>query len=534
VEGDLGSATEDGAELARRLSVDFFRGVAAANLLGAALVTAFLTLVVPVPADSTAGTALFFNMVTLGYVLVAIPVGILWGRSLAAPVVGWLSEARAPTPAERDRTLAFPLLGYRVMGPLWAGAALLFGILNAAFGSPGFGAVAGLTIALGGVTTCTVILLWAERALRDVLALALRSGVPEEPVGPGVGARMVLAWALATGIPLFGVVLAAAALLLGAELSGERLAATALFLGALGLGVGLLGVWIAGRSVADPVEAVRAALAEVERGNLEAEVQIFQGSEVGLLAAGFNRMVAGLRERERLREAFGTFVDPELAERVLREGTVLAGEELPVSILFLDVRGFTTMAEQRSAREVVSALNDLYERVVPIVIGHGGHANKFIGDGMLAVFGAPERHDDHADRAVAAALEIGELVREDFPDGFRVGMGVNSGRVLVGTIGGGGRLDFTVIGDPVNTAARVEAATRTTGDDILITDATRELLKRDHGEFEQRPPVPLKGKAAPVRLYAPSSGTPARTSANRSSTQGRGRTQVTRPARTGP
>src|SRR5207244_12285631 len=117
-------------------------------------------------------------------------------------------------------------------------------------------------------------------------------GVPKEPVGPVVGARMVLAWGLATGIPLFGVVLVAAAVLLGTDLSADRLASTALFLGALGLTVGLLAVWIAGRSVADPVEGVRAALAEVERGNLEAEARVSQGSEVGLPAAGFNRMVA--------------------------------------------------------------------------------------------------------------------------------------------------------------------------------------------------------------------------------------------------
>lgn len=492
-----------GAELARRLRVDFFRAVAGANVLGAAVVTGFLALVVPGPADTNTGDALLANAVGLTYVLVAIPVGIVWGRSLAAPILTWLAEERAPTADERARTLEFPLLGYRVIGPLWIGGALVSAALNAALASPGYGAMVGVTIVLGGVTTCTVIILWAERTMRDVLALALESGVPDEPVGPGVGTRMVLTWALATGIPLFGVVLVAVAALLGADVSTDRLAATALFLAVLGLVVGLLAVWIAGRSVADPVEAVRAELGKVERGDLDAEVAISQGSEIGLLAAGFNRMVGGLRERERLREAFGAFVDPELADRVLREGTDLAGEELEVSILFLDVRGFTTLAEHGTPREVVSTLNELYEQVVPIVIGNGGHANKFIGDGMLAVFGAPERHRDHADRAVAAALEIASRVGESFEGRLGIGVGVNSGRVLVGTIGGGGRLDFTVIGDPVNTAARVEAATRTTGDDVLITGATRALLERDHGRFEERPPVPLKGKSEPVRLYAP-------------------------------
>lgn len=180
-------------------------------------------------------------------------------------------------------------------------------------------------------------------------------------------------------------------MLLGTELSAERLAVTAIFLGAIGLGVGLLAVWIAGRSIADPVEAVRAALSEVERGNLDAEVRISQGSEVGLLGAGFNRMVEGLRERERIREAFGTYVDRDVAEHILREGTSLAGEEVEVTMLFLDIRGFTTFAERLSAPQVVTTLNRLFERIVPIIHAHGGHVDKYVGDGLLAVFGAPRR-----------------------------------------------------------------------------------------------------------------------------------------------
>ena len=167
------------------------------------------------------------------------------------------------------------------------------------------------------------------------------------------------------------------------------------------------------------------------------------------------------------------------------------------------MRGFTSLAERTGARDVVARLNALYERVVPIVLAHGGHANKFIGDGMLAIFGAPERLADHADRAVEAALEIARAVRDAFGGELRVGLGVNSGRVLVGTVGGGGRLDFTVIGDPVNTAARVEAATRETDDDVLITEATRTRLQREHCAWQRRPPIPLKGKSEPVALYAP-------------------------------
>jgi adenylate cyclase len=171
--------------------------------------------------------------------------------------------------------------------------------------------------------------------------------------------------------------------------------------------------------------------------------------------------------------------------------------------MFIDIRDFTRFAEQADAQEVVARLNELYDLIVPIILRHRGHASKFIGDGLLAVFGAPERLDDHADRAVAAALEIARAVRERYGEELRIGIGINSGRVVAGTVGGGGRLDFTVIGDPVNTAARVEAATRQTGDDVLITEATRALLKTDFGNWEERPPMPLKGKSEVVRLYAP-------------------------------
>jgi adenylate cyclase len=258
-------------------------------------------------------------------------------------------------------------------------------------------------------------------------------------------------------------------------------------------------------AVSGPIVDLRDAAHRVGRGDLAVRVPVLSTDETGELAAAFNAMVAGLRERERLHEAFGTFVDPALTERVLVEGPDLRGEEIEATILFLDVRGFTEFAERAAAQEVVACLNQLYAAVVPVVEHHGGHANKFIGDGLLAVFGAPERHCDHARRALAAARDIAQLVRDGSTGGLRVGLGVNSGRVVVGTIGGGRRRDFTVIGDPVNTAARVEAATRLTGDDILITESTLRAVGDAADDFEERPSVPLKGKTTVVRLYGPRS-----------------------------
>jgi class 3 adenylate cyclase len=257
------------------------------------------------------------------------------------------------------------------------------------------------------------------------------------------------------------------------------------------------------RSIMRPIDELRDATRRVAHGDLGVRVPVLSTDEIGRLAQSFNSAVQGLQERERLREAFGSYVDPGIAEKVLREGAVLQGDEVEVSVMFLDIRDFTAFAERSSAEEVVTALNEFWECVVPIVQRHGGHANKFVGDGMLAVFGAPDRHRDHADRAVAASLEIARTVADGYSGPFSIGIAVNSGPVMAGTIGGGGRLEFTVIGDAVNTAARVEEVTRVTGDAVLITEATRCLLERDFGGWDERPAIGLKGKSEPVGMYAP-------------------------------
>jgi class 3 adenylate cyclase len=202
-------------------------------------------------------------------------------------------------------------------------------------------------------------------------------------------------------------------------------------------------------------------------------------------------------------------VDPDVAERVLEEGELIEGQERVVTVMILDVCDFTEFAERSSARETVTFLNDLFGIAVPCVTTHGGHANKFLGDGLLAVFGAPERLEDHADCAVAAARGIADSLAEHFGEEVRFGIGVNSGPVVIGSVGGGGRLEFAVIGDPVNVAARVEHLTREIGGTILITEATRCLLStrmvRDRtiaSELEPRGDFALKGVSEPVPIYA--------------------------------
>jgi class 3 adenylate cyclase len=180
---------------------------------------------------------------------------------------------------------------------------------------------------------------------------------------------------------------------------------------------------------------------------------------------------------------------------------VFTGERREVSVMFVDIRDFTPFAEANTAEDTVARLNALFEIVVPAVVNAGGHVNKFLGDGALAIFGAPNDLAGHADAAVSAAASIHRLVAERFGGALRIGIGINTGVVIAGTIGGGGKLEFTLIGDAVNVAARVEQLTKTTGDPILLTGQCSDALVGRPPGLVDRGFHALKGKSAPVQVF---------------------------------
>ncbi|MFM8527662.1 MAG: adenylate/guanylate cyclase domain-containing protein [bacterium] len=256
------------------------------------------------------------------------------------------------------------------------------------------------------------------------------------------------------------------------------------------------------RSILRPIEDLEAATERIRQGRFDEHVPVTTADEFGELSSAFNQMIDGLAERERLREAFGTYLDEDVANYIIRQDYDPEGAEAEVSLLFCDVENFAATAASASAPQIVSRLNELYECVVPIIARHRGHVDQFIGDGLLAVFGAPERTEDHADRAVQCAVEIARTVNSRKPGGFSVKVGVNSGTVVVGSIGGAGRLAFSVIGDAVNVASRVEEMTRETGDQVLITGDTRVLLSETI-EVVSRGDREIKGTGRSMEIYAP-------------------------------
>lgn len=256
------------------------------------------------------------------------------------------------------------------------------------------------------------------------------------------------------------------------------------------------------RPTIGPLRDLREATDRVAAGDYTQQLPVVSADEFGDIAVGFNNMQRGLLERSSLQAAFGSYVDPSLAERVLSQGdSTFAGEQVAVSVFFADVRGFTSYSAHHEAEDAVALLNRLFALVVPIIRDHGGHANTYSGDSVLAVFGTPQPLDAHADHAVAAALEIQQAVQREFGGELQVGIGVNTGKVIAGTIGGGGKLEFTVIGDTVNVASRVEGLTKETGDAILLTQATVDSLTIHPVGLCDRGLIEVRGKDEKLHVH---------------------------------
>ena len=360
--------------------------------------------------------------------------------------------------------------------------------------------IAGSMVALGYASLLHYFAL--EVGLRPVLVDINQQITPRTEVGVSA---LPLRWRLLLTLPLINVItgLTVAALTSEPGGGGADLGLDVAVAVAVSTTIALELTVLLSKSIQRPISDLREATEGVMAGDFSVSVPVTTGDEVGELATSFNEMVAGLAERERIRDAFGTYLDREVAEYILSDAFDEEGIELDVSILFCDVRDFTEFAAGAEAKEVVAALNSLFEVVVPVVARHGGHVDKFEGDGLLAVFGAPEPHPDHAIRATRAAVEICRRVNERGEAGeLRIGVGVNTGSVVAGAIGGAGRLNFSVIGDAVNVAARVEAMTRKLDHDVLITDATAQAVEPKL-RIEPVGAHDLKGVREKVELYAP-------------------------------
>lgn len=420
-------------------------------------------------------------------------------------VLGWLIEGRAPDEREHRRTLGLALYSTKVMGSGWAVAAVLFTVLNGVAHSWEFGAVVGATIWLGGETTCALIYLISERILRPITARALAARPADATVAPGVRARLVMAWALGTGVPLLGVLVVGIVGLTKPDVDAEYVAAAVVFLGAVASVTGLLATLFAAKAIAHPVTAVRAGLERIEGGDLDVHVPVDDGSEVGQLQAGFNRMAEGLRERARIRDLFGRQVGEDVARAALRDGARLGGEEREVGALFVDLVGSTSMAMAMPPTEVVRLLNRFFRVVVDVVEAEGGLIDKFEGDAALCVFGAPVPSEDPAGDALRSARALARRLSRDLPE-IDFGIGISAGIAVAGNVGAEHRFEYTVIGDPVNEAARLSELAKDRPERVLASEAAlARAAEAESGAWKITDSAVLRGRAVATAMAHPRS-----------------------------
>jgi class 3 adenylate cyclase len=293
-------------------------------------------------------------------------------------------------------------------------------------------------------------------------------------------------------------------------LEPRRTALQSLYLGLAILLFSFAAVILLADSLVRPIRALVNTTKEIALGNFSVRSTVKTRDEIFTLANSFNDMAAGLQEREKIKETFGKFHSKAVVQKLLSgDGNKLGGERIPVTVFFSDIRGFTSSSESMTPEAVVEMLNEYLAEMVPIVELHDGVVDKFVGDAIMAVWGLPEANPKmDAVRAVECCLGMREKLAElnarresKGKPPLKIGMGLNSGVVIAGKIGSHTRMEYTVIGDTVNTASRMESATKDLETDLLVNESTAALLPRDRFELVGPFEVAAKGKSDGMRVF---------------------------------
>jgi class 3 adenylate cyclase len=466
----------------------------------------------------------------IDYVYFVLAFGLLYavGRRVSRRWLAPLTQAGPVLPpgpsgdTARRRALLLPAYVALMSGGLWVAAAFIWGVfwpllvgdfeLELALRQ-----MFGITFVAGPFATA-IVFFGTERLMRDQLPRLIPGGELSTVRAPRlrVRTRMLAAFMLLGLLPLAVLSMAALtradalrtadAATAAAIIHNLNLVIIVLALGGLVVSVAL--ALLVAASVARPLSEVQAAMAQVQRGGLDARCAVVSNDEIGAVAEGFNAMVQGLREREAIRETFGRYVSPEVRDEILAGRVSGAGVQREVTILFADLRDFTPWVEASPPAEVVADLNAYFTEMDAAIRAHGGLVLQFIGDEIEAVFGAPIEDVRHADAAVAAAREMGQRLdawnsvrRSAGKTELRHGIGIHTGTVIAGNIGSTERMSYALVGDAVNVASRIQALNKDFGTHMLVSGATRARLLSTVG-LESLPAVHVKGRSAEVAVFA--------------------------------
>jgi class 3 adenylate cyclase len=433
-------------------------------------------------------------------VMVAIlGVGVAGAVSLA-PTLRWYVAGDDPTPAQREAVMKLAGRQSAILVTAWACSGGIFILLNRS-GGPQLLLPIVLGVLLGGSAAAGTGMLLAQRTLRPIMRAATLGAEPRLAV-PSVYARLVLLWFLCSAFPI--AVIATLVVLRSYGWLIEKSASLdvpILVVSLAALVLGMPTMILTSRSISDPIGEVVDAMAEVEHGRMDTYVGAYERSQIGRLQTGFNSMVAGLAERDRLRDLFGRHVGADVAQRAISEGASLSGDVVEAAVLFIDLVGSTQLAESRPPQEVAEVLNDFFRIVVNAVDEHHGCINKFAGDAALAIFGVPLPTDEPASSALATARQLGSQLRR-LPVDF--GIGVSAGPVFAGNIGAENRYEYTVIGDAVNEAARLADLAKTSDRRILCSaGAIGAAGQAERRQWAECYSTVLRGRSEATHVSAP-------------------------------
>jgi class 3 adenylate cyclase len=430
--------------------------------------------------------------------LVGTAAGAYWSIS---PSLRWFVTGLEPNAVQRSHAINLVRRETAILVMTWliSGAAFIVANLGSGLGSV---ALLVFGVLFGATSSVSTSLLFSQRIYRPIVAAA-NLDFTSRVTAPGVVPRLVLMWLVNSAVPSISV-----ALLVVCHANGWFIPTTASLvipvavMTLVSVALGLRALILVSRSISDPINDVVDAMAEVERGELGRTVDVYEQSEIGRLQHGFNRMVAGLAERDRLRDLFGRHVGPDVARLAVEADESPTSELRDVAILFIDLADSTQLATNRTPQEVADILNAFFRIVVAAVDERSGLINKFQGDAALAVFGAPIQTDD----AATAALETARALSTDLATlpSVDFGIGVSAGPVFAGNIGAENRYEYTVIGDPVNEAARLADAAKSMPERTAASGAAIErAAPRERRRWTDHDSIVLRGRAEATQISVP-------------------------------
>ena len=371
------------------------------------------------------------------------------------PSLRWFMAAVSPDAGQRRRAINIVRHQFVLLVAVWVvGGAVL--LLSNAEAGVGPAMLVCFAAGFGAMSTVSASILFTQRITRPIVAAAAHDDATVRTTAPGIASRLVMMWVFNSALPSATIV----ALVL-CKANGWLISPTAsldipiVVLSAVSVLLGLRALILVARSIADPVRDVVDAMADVEQGRIGRTVDVYEQSEIGSLQRGFNSMVTGLAERDRIRDLFGRHVGHTVARLAIAGDDSLTDQVRDVAILFIDLAGSTAMAASLSPGEVADILNDFFRIVVAAVDDEAGLINQFQGDAALVVFGRDGAATSALATARALSADLRELPVVDF------GIGVSAGPVFAGKIGAEDRYEYTVIGDPVNEAARLADCAKT-------------------------------------------------------------------------